>query len=295
MTNDSLKRWGTVLLLAFSFKAAYSAAATEQLQWLLWPLVELLNATGLFDFAPVAGGEWLDAGRGLIVVKACAGGNFLLASWLGWLWRWRTPSWGPSLALRALVAAWLTTLLANAVRIVLIGYGQDDLARLSGWSGSDSHRLIGIGVYFGALLLQLRRSGSVFAAPVIYLGVTLLVPLLNAWLSGRNGIDMAHALWSVGVPLVALGAARLIFHRSGKKRCLYRLNTRHFRHVFQRMRRDAIFDNLEQRPVGPADSTRKTPDAHGQNQDLDAIPRHHCARAGGGLDGRDHLARPCLP
>ena len=31
-------------------------------------------------------------------------------------------------------------------RIVLIGYGQDDLAQLTGLSDADSHRLIGIGV-----------------------------------------------------------------------------------------------------------------------------------------------------
>lgn len=215
MTQESIQRWGAVLLLAFGFKAAYSVATAEQLQWLLWPLVELLNATGLFDFAPVAGGEWLDAGRGLIVVKACAGGNFLLASWLGWLWRWRTRSWGPTLALRALAAAWLTTLLANAVRIVLIGYGQDDLARLTGLPGSDSHRLIGIGVFFGALLLQFWRTGTVLAAPAIYLGVTLLVPLLNAWLAGRPGIDMTHALWSIGVTLVAGGCTSCACPRPG--------------------------------------------------------------------------------
>lgn len=196
--------WGLVLLLALALKAGYSAATTAQLQWLLWPLAGLLNATGLFDFAPMAGGEWLDAGRALIIVKACAGGNFLIASWLGWLWRWRTRSFGPGLALGALAAAWLTALLANATRIVLIGYGQDDLARLAGLSDADSHRLIGIGVYFGALLLQLRGTGTALAAPAIYLGVTLLVPLLNAWLSGRNGIDMTHALWSVGVPLAGL-------------------------------------------------------------------------------------------
>ncbi len=218
-TNDSIKRWSVTLLMAFAFKAAYSAAATEQLQWLLWPLVELLNTTGLFHFVPAAGGEWLDAGRGLIVVKACAGGNFLLASWLGWLWRWRTQRWGPTLALRAFAAAWLSTLLANAVRIVLIAHGQDDLARFLGLSESDSHRLIGISVFFGALLMQFWRTGTVLAAPAIYLGVTLLVPLLNAWLFGRSGIDITHALWSMGVPLVAWAAARLISHaRSGGRK-----------------------------------------------------------------------------
>ncbi len=190
------------MLLALGFKAAYSVANAEQLSWLLWPLVQLLNATGLFDFVSVPGGEWLDAGRGLIVVKACAGGNFLLASWLGWLWRWRVQPSALRLALHALAAAWLTTLLANAVRIVLIAYAQDDLARLAGLTDANSHRLIGIGVFFGALLLQLRQSGPVWLAPAIYLGVTLLVPLLHAWLSGRQGIDPAHAGWLVLGPLI---------------------------------------------------------------------------------------------
>ena len=206
------RAWSLVLLLALVFKAGYSAAAAEQLQWLLRPLVGLLNATGLFNFMPVAGGEWLDTDHDLIIVKACSGGNFLIATWLGWLWRGRTRPFGPTLVLGAFAAAWLTTLLANAARIVLIGYGQDDLAQLTGLSDADSHRLIGIGVYFGTLLLQLQGTGTALAAPAIYLGVTLFAPLLNAWLTGRNGIDMTHALWSVGVPLAALLTA-LLFSR----------------------------------------------------------------------------------
>ena len=105
---------------------------------------------------------------------------------------------------------------ANAARIVLIGYGQDDLAQLTGLSDADSHRLIGIGVYFGALLLQLQGTGTALAAPAIYLGVTLFAPLLNAWLTGRNGIDMTHALWSAGVPLAALLFSRV---RGCKPKC----------------------------------------------------------------------------
>jgi exosortase/archaeosortase family protein len=153
------------------------------------------------------------------VVKACAGGNFLLASWLGWLWRWRAQPSALRLALHALAAAWLTTLLANAVRIVLIAYAQDDLTRLAGLTDADSHRLIGIGVFFGALLLQLRQSGPVWVAPAIYLGVTLLVPLLHAWSSGHQGIDAVHAGWSIAVtmgPLMLFRWIPLVFTGSLK-------------------------------------------------------------------------------
>lgn len=206
MMSRSVLHWSLILLLALAFKEFYSLAGTSQLQWLLWPLATLLNVIGGFTFAPLASGEWLDASAGLVIVKACAGGNFLLASWLGYLWRWRERPFNASLALYAFGAAWLTTLAANAVRILLIAHGQDDLARLTGLADADSHRLIGIGVYFGALSLQLLGSRTVLAAPVLYLGIAVLLPWLNAVLSGRTGISLSHAAWAAAMPLtVVLG------------------------------------------------------------------------------------------
>ncbi|HCZ15013.1 MAG TPA: hypothetical protein DHV85_10535, partial [Candidatus Accumulibacter sp.] len=64
----------------------------------------------------------------------------------------------------------------------------------------------------------LRRTGTALAAPAIYLGVTLFVPLLNAWLSGRNGIDMMHALWSAGIPLAGLLVYGLLRLPADRKR-----------------------------------------------------------------------------
>lgn len=206
MMSQSVLRWSLALLLALAFKQLYAQAETSQLQWLLWPLASLLNLIGGFAFELMASGEWLDSEHNLVIVKACAGGNFLLASWLGFLWRWRERPFNASLALRAFGAAWLMTLAANAVRILLIAYGQDDLARITGLSDDDSHRLIGIGVYFGALSLQLIGSRTVLAAPALYLGVALLLPWLNAMLSGRDGISVSHAVWTAAIPLtVVLG------------------------------------------------------------------------------------------
>lgn len=231
-----LRDWAIAFLLAMAFKALYSAVGTLQLQWLLWPLATLLNAIDGFVFKPTATGEWLDADRGLIIVKACAGGNFLIASWLGYLWRWRTRPpvsvarsdahlgsgsslglvqrlglnvkldmrLGISLALRALAAAWLTTLIANTLRILLIAHGQDDLSMITGLSAADGHRLIGIVIYFGILTLQLAGTRTLLAAPAIYFGIVVLVPWLHGLMAGRGGINASHAAWTTALPLVAV-------------------------------------------------------------------------------------------
>jgi exosortase K len=221
MTNRPVLRWGLALLLAVGFKAFYSQAETSQLQWLLWPLASLLNGIGTLAFVPTASGEWLDAGHGLVIVKACAGGNFLIASWLGYLWRWRERNFGPAMVFKAFAAAWLTTLVANALRILLIAHGQNDFAQLTGLSAADSHRLIGIIVYFGVLSLQLVGAGTLMIASTLYLGITVLVPWLNALLSGRGGIDVEAAVWTAAIPLAAMlsyGVWRLVQHAAKARR-----------------------------------------------------------------------------
>lgn len=195
--------WGVILLMVLAFKALYSSVPTSQLQWLLWPLATLLNNVSTLTFAPTPSGEWLDAEHNLIIVKACAGGNFLIASWLGYLWRWRDRL-SPVMALKAFGAAWLTTLIANAIRIILIAHGQNDLALHTGLSAADTHRLIGIIVYFGILSLQLAGAGALVTASAIYLGITLLLPWLNALWSGRGGIDTQAAAWTAAIPVITL-------------------------------------------------------------------------------------------
>lgn len=202
-TEFRARDWAVVLVLALAFKQGYSLAETSQLQWLLRPLALLLNQVGL-AFQPLASGEWLDADHGLVIVKACAGGNFLIASWLGWLWRGRDRRFGLALAAKAFAAAWFTTLVANSLRILLIAHGQDALAQATGLSDADSHRLIGIGVYFGGLCVQMAGTGAVLAATLLYLGVALLLPALRALALGHDAIDPAHVLWTAGMPLATL-------------------------------------------------------------------------------------------
>ena len=206
--------WGLVLLAVVALKQGYGLAGAGQLQWLLAPLAEVLNRVGGLAFAPQPGGVWLDAGHRVVLVKACAGGNFLLTVWLAWLWRWRHRSAPLATVLIAAGAAWATTLAANALRILLAVHGQDALAHLGGLTPADSHRLIGIGVYFLALWALLARPGRVQSALIVaaglYLGVNLLLPALRAWWLGLPAIDPGHLLWTAGVPLAVICAADIL-------------------------------------------------------------------------------------
>jgi exosortase K len=209
-----LRDWAGMLLAVLAFKHLYGTASTAQIQWLLLPLATLLNGVGALSFTPTPTGEWLDAEHGLVMVKACAGGNFLIASWLAYLWRRRESGFTAEMAGRAFAAAWLTTLAANTLRILVIAHCQDALARLSGLSAADSHRLIGILTYFGVLWAQLacggtRRTALPIAAAV-YLGITLLLPAVRGIVSGSHGPDITHLSWTAGVPLAALAVRQTL-------------------------------------------------------------------------------------
>ncbi len=219
--------WAAALLAALALKQAYAVATTDQLAWMLGPLVAVLERVGGLSFQPLPDGGWLDAGHRVLVVKACAGGNFLLASWLGYLWRWQTRPAPLRTALIAFLAAWLTTLAANALRILLAIHGQDALSLRFGLSAADSHRLLGILVYFLCLWAQLARPRRQFSALILaaalYLGVNLALPALRAWLLDLGPLDPRHVLWTAGVPValaLSWGALRLARREpAGEKSC----------------------------------------------------------------------------
>ncbi len=203
-----LWHWVLVGLAVLALKQVYAQAGAAQLQWLLAPLAGALNLAGGLAFEPQPDGTWLDAGRRVLLVKACAGGNFLLTAWLAWLWRQRHETAPLRAVLTAAAAAWVTTLAANALRILLAVHAQEAIARLGGLSPAETHRLLGIAVYFVSLSLLLARPGRLLTALItaagLYLGVNLLLPALRAVWLGLPGLDPAHFLWTAGVPLAVL-------------------------------------------------------------------------------------------
>lgn len=186
--------WSAQLLVvglcALALKFYYSTASVNQLRWILTPttvLVELLSGRS-FAFESFAG--YMSSDHSFLIAAPCAGVNFLIAAFsmlaLRRLWRdrFQSVSWW-SIPLAAAVS-FLATVITNAVRIVLAlelrGAHPDWL------TPNQLHRLEGIVVYFGFLLLLFlltersreRKPVRLLLFPLlVYYAVTLGIPLAN--------------------------------------------------------------------------------------------------------------------
>ena len=218
-----------VLLFSGGLKWFYSAASVNQLRWILWPttkLVEIFTAAQ-FTFEPYAG--YMNREHTFLIAASCAGVNFLITAFLMlslrkmWRDRHEPIKWG-FLPLTALIA-YATTILANTVRIALaLQLPQTHSART--WlSASELHRLEGILVYFGFLLLlfviaeevrdrSAEEATSTWRVPRllvpmgIYYGVTLAIPV--SMRADQHSADFwEHAAFVLLVPLVLVAPVAL--------------------------------------------------------------------------------------
>ena len=209
-----------ILLCALTLKQFYSTANVNELRWILAPtavLVEVVNGSR-FEFESYAG--YINSERSFLIAASCAGVNFLLTAFLmlslGKLWRQRARNISWRYIPAALVVAYLTTLIANTVRIVTALQLRRISPSVDWLDANQLHRVEGVIVYFGFLLLLyvvsdrmdwrfrtvsgetqpvehkkkggndeelslLRNLVRTFSLPLmIYYAITLGIPLANA-------------------------------------------------------------------------------------------------------------------
>jgi len=202
-----------VLLCALALKFYYSNATADELLWILAPttaLVELLSGRS-FAFESYTG--YMASDHRFVIAVPCAGVNFLITAFLMlglrrlWRDRFQTVSWTflPITAALAFVA----TLIANTTRICIALEMQRRSVDVDGLSGNQLHRLEGIVIYFGFLLLLFMLSERMEGAKTrttllfplgIYYATTLGIPLLNG--SYRQGMPFwEHFVFVLIVPL----------------------------------------------------------------------------------------------
>lgn len=191
-------------------KRHYSLAGPEQLAWILLPTARLTSL--LTGANPVweAGVGYADFGRGVVIAPACAGVNFMimvfgLAVFCG-LARMRRFSVLTSWMALSLLGAYLGTLGVNTVRIAIsMALYRADIYTI--WlSPAALHRLVGVGLYLGALGLFFK-------------GLTPIIDIF-AERFDESCCRQDHVVWPSWLPLgwylvgaVGVPAANLIFRR----------------------------------------------------------------------------------
>lgn len=195
---QSLLWWLAVLAVVVQLKHHYSISTAAELEWMFRPLSLLLEWFSGHEFHRDSNYEWVSERADVRLVKACAGINFMLMSFMVYTWVIRPEryvdthplAWitGQLLLLcAAIVASWATCLLANSLRIIVAMTVQSRGWELDaiGIDAAQLHRMIGMLIYVPLLSLQMllgNRSniGQALAAPVLlYLLLMVVVPLLT--------------------------------------------------------------------------------------------------------------------
>jgi exosortase K len=193
-----------------SMKFYYSAASVNQLRWILAPTTVLVEFVTGRHFAFESHAGYMSSDHTFLIAASCAGVNFLITSFLmltiRHLWRqgskhnqeqlWRQWVFLPI----AVVMAYATTVVANTARISIALQMQQTSWMVRWLDAEQLHRLEGVFVYFGFLLLLFvlwERIGwsskreqhsplttfsllrSCFFPLLIYYSVTLGLPLAN--------------------------------------------------------------------------------------------------------------------
>lgn len=204
-------------LCALALKFYYSTATADQLRWILAPtttLVELLSGKR-FEFESYAG--YMTSDHSFVIAVPCAGVNFLITVFLMLalrrLWRERFQALRWRFIPLTAMFAYAATLVANTIRICIALELRARSVEISGLTSNQLHRLEGILVYFGFLLLLFFLSEEFGSAKplrlvrvlpfplLIYYATTLGVPLLNG--SFRRGAAFReHALFVLLLPLL---------------------------------------------------------------------------------------------
>jgi exosortase K len=218
MTRKTM--WGAqlvvLMLCALALKFYYSTATANELRWILAPttaLVELLSGRS-FEFESYTG--YMSSDHTFVIAVPCAGVNFLITAFLmvglRQLWRGRFQSVSWRFLGVAAAAAYFATLIANTVRICIALEIQRRSVEVSWLTANQLHRLEGIVVYFGFLLLlftlmersETAKPRKVLLFPlIVYYTTTLGLPLLNG--SYRQGSEFwEHFVFVLVLPLILL-------------------------------------------------------------------------------------------
>jgi exosortase K len=146
-----------VALVVWRMKRHYADARAEDLWWILSPTAGLAGAITGTRFAFQPGEGFLSPERLFLIEKSCAGVNFMIAAFglsaCMFSHRVRSGLSGACALGASLLASYAAAVPVNAARIAVAMWLAAHSVTPSGLSAGQIHRLEGIAVYFGGLVL----------------------------------------------------------------------------------------------------------------------------------------------
>ena len=145
------------VLVAWSLKQHYADARADDLRWILSPTARVVGATTGAIFVMQPGEGYFSQERLFLIEKSCAGVNFMIAAWVmmvvALVHRARSGASAAYVLGVSLLASYSAAVLVNTMRITIAMWLSAHPATLSAFSAADVHRVEGITVYFGGLVL----------------------------------------------------------------------------------------------------------------------------------------------
>ncbi len=216
------------MLAAYGLKLSYSRAAAEDLAWILGPTARAVGWLRGETLTLSPGAGWMAPDGSYVIAPACAGVNFMIlvltVAVLGFAHRLHSPGQRLSWWIGSLLGAYALTIAVNTLRI-LAAVELYRVGPVTWLTREQEHRLLGTVLYLGALwgifavLDRLTAQGgtrSRLAAAVLvpgaYLGMTVVVPLVN----GHSGGQYAEHAMMVSLATLVLGLLMIGRKRDGQ-------------------------------------------------------------------------------
>jgi exosortase K len=143
--------------IAWALKRHYSDARPDDLLWILTPTAHLVGVVAGATFTLQPGEGYFSREQLFVIEKSCAGVNFMIASFAMLMFALfhRVRSAGAALKVLggSLAAGYTAAILVNTVRITIAMWLAAHPPALLVLSAADVHRVEGILVYFGGLVL----------------------------------------------------------------------------------------------------------------------------------------------
>jgi exosortase K len=145
------------VLMAWGLKRHYAGARADDLSWILSPTSRLVGVMTGQRFTLQPGEGYVSRDRLFLIEKSCAGINFMVAAFgmliVALLHRVGSGKLAARVLSVSLLAGYSAAVLVNAVRITVAMWLAAHPAALPAFSAADVHRVEGITVYFGGLVL----------------------------------------------------------------------------------------------------------------------------------------------